>query len=98
MRLDQFTVKAQEALTSGQTDAEKNDHPEVTPEHLLKALLVQEGGVVPSALGKMGADTGGLPAGLDRELNHRPRTQGPATPVSPRLDGVRNAARRQAAS
>ena len=39
MRLDQFTVKAQEALTSAQTGAEKADHPEVTPEHLLKALL-----------------------------------------------------------
>ena len=68
MRLDQFTVKAQEALTSAQTDAEKNDHPEVTPEHLLKALLVQEGGVVPSALGKMGANTGALIAELEREL------------------------------
>ena len=51
MRLDQFTVKAQEALTAAQTLAEKSDHPEVTPEHLLKALLEQEGGVVPSALG-----------------------------------------------
>jgi ATP-dependent Clp protease ATP-binding subunit ClpB len=96
MRLDQFTVKAQEALASGQTDAEKNDHPEVTPEHLLKALLVQEGGVVPSALGKMGADTGGLLADLDRELHHLPRTQGATTQVSPRLDGVLKAALREA--
>ena len=96
MRLDQFTVKAQEALTSGQTDAEKNDHPEVTPEHLLKALLVQEGGVVPSALGKMGADTGGLMADLDRQLLSLPRTQGATTQVSPRLDGVLKAALREA--
>ena len=59
MRLDQFTVKAQEALTSAQAEAERSDHPEVTPEHLLKALLVQEGGVVPAALGKMGLATGG---------------------------------------
>ena len=44
MRLDQFTVKAQEALTTAQTLAEKSDHPEVTAEHLLKALLEQEGG------------------------------------------------------
>ena len=33
MRLDQFTLKAQEALTAAQTRAEKNDHPEVTTEH-----------------------------------------------------------------
>ena len=96
MRLDQFTVKAQEVLSSGQTDAEKNDHPEVTPEHLLKALLVQEGGVVPSALGKMGADTGGLIADLDRVLLSLPRTQGATTQVSPRLDGVLKAALREA--
>ena len=38
MRLDQFTVKAQEALAAAQTAAEKADHPEVTTEHLLKAL------------------------------------------------------------
>src|SRR5260221_9687292 len=96
MRLDQFTVKAQEALSSGQTDAEKNDHPEVTPEHLLKALLVQDGGVVPSALGKMGTDTGGLIADLDRQLLSLPRTQGTTTQVSPRLDGVLKAGLREA--
>src|SRR5260221_8355270 len=87
MRLDQFTVKAQEALSSGQTDAEKNDHPEVTPEHLLKALLVQDGGVVPSALGKMGTDTGGLIADLDRQLLSLPPPPGTTTQVSPPLDG-----------
>ena len=58
MRLDQFTVKAQEALDAAQTVAEKSDHPEVTPEHLLRALLDQEGGVVPSALGQAGREHG----------------------------------------
>ena len=66
MRLDQFTVKAQEALTTAQTLAEKSDHPEVTTEHLLKTLLEQEGGVVPSALGKLGAERG-RPRGRGRE-------------------------------
>ena len=96
MRLDQFTVKAQEALTSAQTDAEKKDHPEFTPEHLLKALLSQEGGVVPSALGKMGANAGGLAAEIDRALESLPRTQGAQTQVSPRLDGVLKGALREA--
>jgi ATP-dependent Clp protease ATP-binding subunit ClpB len=96
MRLDQFTVKAQEALGAAQTDAEKNDHPEVTPEHLLKALLTQEGGVVPSALGKMGANTGGLAADVDGILASLPRTQGSATHVSPKLDAVLKAALREA--
>ena len=68
MRLDQFTVKAQEALAAAQTVAEKSDHPEVTPEHLLEALLEQEGGVVPAALGKLGANLGGLAQDLERAL------------------------------
>jgi ATP-dependent Clp protease ATP-binding subunit ClpB len=96
MRLDQFTVKAQEALSAAQTAAERSDHPEVTPDHLLKALLEQEGGVVPSALGKMGANVGGLGADVDRALASLPRTQGAATHISPKLDGVLKSALREA--
>jgi len=96
MRLDQFTVKAQEALTTAQTLAEKSDHPEVTTEHLLKALLDQEGGVVPSALGKLGVNTGGLAAEVERSLSSLPRTQGTATHISPRVDGVLKQALREA--
>src|SRR5512143_2300442 len=96
MRLDQFTVKAQEALTSAQTLAEKSDHPEVTTEHLLKTLLEQEGGVVPAALGKLGVNAGGLAADVARSLASLPRTQGAATHVSPKLDAVLKQALREA--
>ena len=96
MRLDQFTVKAQEALASAQTVAEKSDHPEVTTEHLLKALLEQEGGVVPSALGKLGVNAGGLAADVEKSLASLPQTQGAATHVSPKLDGVLKQALREA--
>jgi ATP-dependent Clp protease ATP-binding subunit ClpB len=96
MRLDQFTVKAQEALTTAQTVAEKSDHPEVTPEHLLKTLLEQDGGVVPSALGKLGANASGLAAEVEKSLASLPRAQGAATHVSPRLDGTLKQALREA--
>jgi ATP-dependent Clp protease ATP-binding subunit ClpB len=96
MRLDQFTVKAQEALTSAQAEAERSDHPEFTPEHLLKALLVQEGGVVPAALGKLGLATGAIGADVDKALASLPRTQGAATQVSPRLDASLKQALREA--
>jgi ATP-dependent Clp protease ATP-binding subunit ClpB len=88
MRLDQFTVKAQEALSAAQAEAERRDHPEFTPEHLLKALLIQEGGVVPAALGKLGVATEAIEADLDKALSSLPRTQGAATQVSPRLDAT----------
>src|SRR6185295_1183572 len=96
MRLDQFTVKAQEALTSAQTEAEKADHPEVTPEHLLRSLLTQDGGVVPSALGKLGANLPGLSADVERALKALPHAKGAATQISPRLDGVLKQALREA--
>jgi ATP-dependent Clp protease ATP-binding subunit ClpB len=96
MRMDQFTVKAQEALASAQTDAERSDHPEVTPEHLLKALLAQEGGVVPSALGKLGANTGAVAADVDRSLSSLPQARGSATHVSPQLDATLKQALREA--
>jgi len=96
MRMDQFTVKSQEALGNAQTLAEKNDSPEVTPEHLLKALLEQEGGVIPAALGRLGVPMGPLSAELDRTLSSLPRTHGAATHISPKLDAVFKAALREA--
>jgi ATP-dependent Clp protease ATP-binding subunit ClpB len=98
MRLDQFTVKGQEALATAQTLAEKSDHPEVMPEHLLKALLDQEGGVVPSALGKLGVNTGGLAADVEKSLSALPKVQGTATHVSPKLDATLKQALREAES
>jgi ATP-dependent Clp protease ATP-binding subunit ClpB len=96
MRLDQFTVKAQEALTSAQTMAEKSDHPEVTPEHLLKTLVEQENGVVPSALGKLGVSPDAVAGELDRHIASLPHAQGSATHVSPKLDATLKQALREA--
>ncbi len=98
MRLDQFTVKAQEALASAQVEAEKADHPEVTPEHLLRMLLGQEGGVVPSALGKLGTNVPALSAEVDRLVAGLPHAQGSTTQVSPKLDGALKQAMREAES
>src|SRR5262249_41512718 len=96
MRMEQFTVKAQEALSTAQTTAEKSDHPEVTPEHVLSALVDQEGGVVPAALGKMGVNIGAVRAELTAALDKLPHTQGTATHVSPKLDALLKSALREA--
>jgi ATP-dependent Clp protease ATP-binding subunit ClpB len=96
MRMDQFTVKAQEALAAAQTAAEKADHPEVTPEHLLQTLVSQEGGVVPAALGKMGVNSGAILADVDKTLGALPQTHGAATHMSPRLDAVLKTAMKEA--
>jgi ATP-dependent Clp protease ATP-binding subunit ClpB len=96
MRLDQFTIKAQEAITQAQTQAERSDHPEFTPEHLLRALLTQEGGVVPAALGKMGVAVGPIQQEVDKALSGLPQTKGAPTQLSPRLDAVLKNALREA--
>src|SRR5687768_6427440 len=96
MRMDQFTVKAQESIAAAQTAAEKGDHPEVTPEHLLRALAAQEGGVVPAALGKLGVQPAAVLQDVDRALGALPRTQGAATHLSPKLDAVLKSALREA--
>ena len=96
MRFDQFTIRAQEAIAAAQTEAAKKDHPEVTPEHLLQALLTQERGVVPAILGKLGADTVGLLAEVEKALGRLPVTKGAATQVSGATDGVLKQALREA--
>jgi ATP-dependent Clp protease ATP-binding subunit ClpB len=96
MRMDQFTTKAQEALAAAQTAAERSDHPEVTPEHLLQALVSQEGGVVPAALRKMGMNTGAILQDVDKALGSLPQAHGTATHMSPRLDAILKAAMKEA--
>jgi ATP-dependent Clp protease ATP-binding subunit ClpB len=76
----------------------KQDHPEVTPEHLLETLLDQEGGVVPSALERLGVDQSAIRKELTRTLGSLPRTQGASTQVSPKLDAVLKQALREAES
>ena len=56
MNLNKLTEKAQEAILASQNLATEQNHSEVTPEHLLVALVEQSGGIVPSVLRKMSLD------------------------------------------
>ena len=46
MQMDKFTIKAQEAVGQAQQLAQQKDHPEITPLHLLAALVGETDGVV----------------------------------------------------
>ena len=82
MRVDKFTNKTREALQSAQQLAAEKGQSELTPEHLLWALLTQEGGVAPALLGKLAARDGGvfdaerLVAELERHIDVQPRASG----------------------
>jgi ATP-dependent Clp protease ATP-binding subunit ClpB len=68
MKLDKFTVKAQEALQESQAVARKRDHQEILPEHLLAALLAQKDGLVAPILQRIGADPALVGQRLEDEL------------------------------
>ena len=56
MNSEKFTQKSQEALSEAHQMAASGNHNELTPMHLMIALLSQEDGLVPRLLNKMGRD------------------------------------------
>ena len=56
MKLDKFTIKSQEALGAAQNNASGAGHQEITPEHLLVALIEEPGGIVVPILERIGAN------------------------------------------
>ncbi len=78
MRFDRFTEKAQEAVLDARTIAEEYNHPAIEPEHLLAALLRQDGGVVPAVVARIGVPTGSLNTAVEQALAARPRATGSA--------------------
>lgn len=81
MRLDKFTQKAQEAVLEAQDLAQQYNHPNVEPEHLLHALLVQEGGVVPSVVKRIGGDISLVAQSVAQVLGKLPRATGSSVQV-----------------
>ncbi|MFX8681064.1 Clp protease N-terminal domain-containing protein, partial [Acinetobacter baumannii] len=65
MRFDKLTVKNQEAFQAAQQVAERFQHQNIEPEHLLLALMRTEAGLTFSMVEKVGAD----PAVLAREMD-----------------------------
>jgi ATP-dependent Clp protease ATP-binding subunit ClpB len=60
MRVDKFTNKTREVLQSAQQLTAEKGQAELLPEHIVWALLTQEGGVVPALLQKLAVREGGL--------------------------------------
>jgi ATP-dependent Clp protease ATP-binding subunit ClpB len=87
VRFDQFTVKAQEAITDAQNIAGERNQQFIDPEHLLLALVRQEGGTVPSLLAKLGANASAIASEVEAELDNLPQVTGAVgqVQVSPRL-------------
>jgi ATP-dependent Clp protease ATP-binding subunit ClpB len=98
MDLNKLTEKAQGAVVAAQELARSQNHSEIEPEHLLSALVSQEGGIAPQILRKLEVDPLLVRQRLEEELGRMPKVHGPSAQVyvSSRLQQVFDAAMEEA--
>jgi len=68
-RPEKMTIKTQEALSAAVNEANSRKNGSIEPEHLLLALIDQEGGIVTPLLQRIGADPATIRTKLAGELN-----------------------------
>ncbi len=86
MNIEHFTEKAREAISDAAQIAKQYNHNQVDVEHLLSALLAQEGGVVPQVVAKVGGNLVTAEQIINTELERMPHVYGGSEPgISPRL-------------
>ncbi len=73
MNAETYTRKSLEAIQTAQAMAQENRNNYITPEHLLYALIDQDGGLIPSLLGKMGVDCNAVLSELDSAIAQLPK-------------------------
>ncbi len=76
MRFDKFTIKAQEAVGRAQELAQKHDHAEILPLHVLAGLISETDGVVQPLLQKLGVQVPRVQRIVLDELDRLPRATG----------------------
>ncbi|MEW6686386.1 MAG: ATP-dependent chaperone ClpB [Candidatus Edwardsbacteria bacterium] len=98
MRLDRFTLKAQEAIEASQRIVEQFNHQEIEPEHLLLALLQQSEGVVIPILQKLGTNPDLARQRIEEEIKKIPKILGAVGQIylSPRLQKIFTTAQTEA--
>ena len=80
MRPDRMTTKSQEAIRDAVDVAGRRGNPELVPEHVLKSMLLQDGGVALPLFQKAGGDPAALEMRLDAAIDKLPRVSGGAEP------------------
>jgi ATP-dependent Clp protease ATP-binding subunit ClpB len=93
MDFNKMTQKVREAFQSAQALAAEYGHQQIDGEHLLLALLRQDGGLAPQLLERMEASVPTAIARMEQELKKLPAVSGPGTEtgkiyVTQRLDNL----------
>jgi len=100
MRMDKLTVKTQEALQQALQQARRLTqtliHQEVTPEHLLIALIEQDQGIVKPLLTKLGVDSQALGGAVTKALEQQPKVEGPEPYLGSRVRDLLQTAQQEA--
>ena len=98
MNAEKYTQKMLDAVKTAQSMAQENGNQYLTPEHLLYALVDQDGGLIASLFGKMGVDCDGLLSELDTLIRHLPKVSGGSGEVyaSPETGKILNLAEKTA--
>ncbi len=90
MNLNNFTIKAQEAISKSQQLAFEHSNPNIETEHLLKALLTDDDSPIEFLLKKNNVNTGFLESKLDESISRLPKIQSgePAQSISRDFNNV----------
>ena len=91
MNLEKFTDRAKGFLQSAQTVAIRNNNQQITPDHILKALLEDNQGMAAGLIRKAGGDPARAVTAVDAALAKIPSVSGSGAQNSPGLnnDSVR---------
>jgi ATP-dependent Clp protease ATP-binding subunit ClpB len=76
MDMNRMTVKLQDALQAASAHAQRRSHQGIDAEHLLLALMEQEGGMTPALLERAGVALSAVRQSLDEALAKIPQVQG----------------------
>ena len=89
MKIERFTDKAREALSEANELAKQFNNSQIEVEHLLAALLNQDGGITQQIIQKAGGNIAAARRIVDNEVERMPRVYGGSEPgISPRLRKV----------
>ena len=90
MNLNNFTIKAQEAIAQSQQQAFNNQNPNIETEHLLKALLTEDDSAIEFLLKKNNVNVNFVESKIDESIKKLPKAQSgePAQMVSREMNTV----------
>ena len=98
MRPERFTEQAKEVLAASQSIASRYHHVQWDVEHILLALLEQEGGLTSQVLEKLGANVEALKKRVEDSLDRAPKATYESAQIyaTPRIARLMDNAAREA--